>query len=152
MAVKPTVSQYNISYGGLRQNSQPDFDIVREWILNLSPGGGVTPINYSALLILIGSSSLVPGTLYCIDDFRTRQEIPNTAVIHLGAVENICVFALSESVLSWSAYSVDFPNDLLVYDINNVDFGADMGRILYREDTNRNNLAHFNWREYQQRR
>lgn len=152
MATKPTITQYNSVYGGLRQNAQDDFDLLREWILSLSPGGGVVNTTYADLVNLYNDAELVPGQWYCVQNYRSRNLIPNTTDYHEGTDEPLLVFATTTDELSQFAISQARPTDLIYYDLFNTNFGADRGRIIYRRDFDRNLEAFYDFREVTFRR
>ncbi len=118
-----------------------------------SGSGDIFLTSYADLLISIGANSLVAGAVYCITDFQSRQEIPNTApVIQVGVIEQLCVIAISDNTLSTAAYSLDFPDDMIIYDHADVSYGADKGRILYRKDTINILETYFDFRNFLFRR
>jgi hypothetical protein len=128
-----------------------------------SGGGGFTPITYSALSALAGSSNLVPGAFYEITDFRTSHYIqfsgPVTGSggiggeeVNLGPIEPLVVQAVSYSELSVNASSSTYPNDKILYLLSvpdgDYDYAAASGRgcIIYRENTPRKVARDYDWR------
>ncbi len=153
--IKPTVTQYNRSFASLRQESKNDYNTVRTWILdgNNASGSGATSITYSDLVILLAGSGATPGTLYLINDFATRQIIPNSGgFVNQGAIEPLIVMAASTSELSSFAISSLFPTDLITYDFNSSAEGNNKGKITFRKDTVKNNSSFFDLRVYKFRR
>ena len=120
-----------------------------------------TDITYDELYSLYTSLTLTPGVFYKITDFQTCYDQPNyesngtpitTGNFKSGATEQIVVFATSQSTLSPQAFSINYPDDLLKYDINynftEVTNTPAKGRITERID-NRNNRADYDFREVQ---
>lgn len=147
MALKPTITEYDSVYGGLRPNAGDMYTKLRTWILSLSSGsGGATNITYADLIIAMGAGTLDIGAWYLITDFRTREQIPATTDFNLGTVEPLLVLAISADNIGLTAYSDRFPLDEIIYSPNDVAFGADMGRILYRKDTRFNLSTWYDFR------
>jgi hypothetical protein len=94
--------------------------ILTDLEAEVSGGSNFVEQTHAELTTLKGSSSLVAGQQYLITDFQTIHVIPNTAVVHTGATENIIVTALTDSEFSKIAYTPDFPNDILEYDFDDV--------------------------------
>jgi len=154
MAQKPTEQEYNTVYEGLRQASIRDFNLLRDFILSLTSGGIPAPISilYADLLALVTGNTLVPGQSYRITDFRSREQIPNTIDIQLGAIEPLLVLALDTNTLADFARTEQFPQDLIQYELQSIAFGADRGAITKRTDTERDNSANYDFRNFVFRR
>jgi len=76
-------------------------------------------ITYANLVIAIAASTLVKGTYYRITDYATKHLIPDTSTINTGTTEPLIVLATGVNTISGAAYSVNYPNDLITYDITN---------------------------------
>lgn len=152
-APKPTIEEYDRVYGVFRQNDLQQYRKLRTWILDqVGSGGNVVSITYANLITLFNGGTMIPGTIYCITNFRSRNEIPNAGgAVAVGAIEPICVTAVSATDLAPIAVSTTNQFDILIYEIDNTDFGADLGRILYRRDL-QGNESGFDFRAYQFRR
>ena len=128
-------------------------------VLPASGGGGsITPISKTTaeLRALIASNTLENGawyintdyqTIYAQPDYDVNGDIKTTLVIKTGSVEPLLLFAISDSSFAPEAYSLNFPKDKLLYDINvNTTFNyggatnsaATKGRIYERIDENNN--------------
>jgi len=90
--------------------------------------GGNTPISitYDELYSLYTGGTLSAGRLYLITDFQTCYDQPNydsqgtpitTGNFKSGNTEQIVVLATASNKLSPQAYSLDYPDDILKYDI-----------------------------------
>lgn len=121
-------------------------------------GGSITPISKTTaeLRALIVSNTLVNGawyintdyqTIYAQPDYDVNGDIKSTLVIKTGSVEPLLLFAISDSSFASEAYSLNFPKDKLLYDINvdtTFDYGGATnsavakGRIYERIDENNN--------------
>ena len=123
------------------------------WIPYITGSGGVsfTSLTYSALQVLISSSTLVEGNFYEINDYQTIYDQPDydatgtpkpTVTTNTGTVEPIIVQASSINTINLRAVSTIYPLDVLEYDVNFTQtevMGAPAkGRITLRIDTNNN--------------
>jgi hypothetical protein len=124
-------------------------------------------ITYADLVTAIGASTLVKGALYKITDYKTVHNIlyssPNE-VYTLAPVEALIVIATGLDSISSEAYSLDFPNDIIKYDVTGgdtrdisfFDSGTPIaglkGIITYREDTIQNVKTHYDFRNVKFRR
>jgi|GEM_PF-2033281 len=99
------------------------------------------PSTAADLRNLISSEGLSAGSIYIID-FQTKHLIPNTSVIHTGTTEQLAVYALSSNSVSNLVVSSDYPNDVILLDINDTTCEDDStsrdGKIIYRKDTVKN--------------
>lgn len=127
-------------------------DILYESIAN----AGKTDITYAELVIAIGNSALIRGVYYCITDYQTKHQIPNTSDINIGAIEPITVMAISENILARQVYSITYPQDIIEYDVNNslCEDGITLrpGLIIYRKDTTYDVEMYYDWRAWKFRR
>jgi hypothetical protein len=118
-------------------------------------------VTYDELYGMYTGSTLTPGNFYLINDFQTCYDQPNydsegspitTGNFKSGSTEQIVVFATSNSNLAPQAYSLEYPNDVLKYDINfnftEVTNTPAKGRITERID-DRNNRADYDFRAVQ---
>ena len=133
-------------------------------------------VTYLQLKEKIDSSSLISGQKYEITDFATRHYFldGDSTILtdtHTGATEHIIVTASSKNTLEPIAYSVDYPQDILYYDWNPLNWERDRsfsdidtaegditmipdwkGVIYKREDTKQNNILHYDFRNVKYRR
>jgi len=86
----------------------------------------VVIVTYDELLNLINTSSLVTYSTYLITDYQMI-----TDGITYGPIEPIYVIATSSTTLSYYAKSTLYPDDTIIYDINNL--VNQKGTILFRE-------------------
>ena len=114
---------------------------------------------HSQLLALKAGNTLIPGAKYAITDFKyvadqpdfNSDGTPKTSVVtKTGAVfETIVLTATSINTFANEAYSVQFPTDIIHYDIDftatEVMESSAKGRITYREDAD-GNSADFDFR------
>lgn len=118
-------------------------------------------VTYDELYGMYTGSTLTPGSFYLINDFQTCYDQPNfdpngntitTGNYKTGATESLVVFASSNNTLSPFAFSIDYPNDKITYDISwnttEVTNSPAKGRITERIDNN-NNRAYYDFRAVQ---
>lgn len=112
------------------------------------PVGGITDITYAALVVLKAANGFSEGSMYRITDFRTQYDYVNGTGTCTGAVEPLIVTATSVNTLAPIAYSEDFPNDIIYYDLDTYTTGADFpyGAIIGREDTLVSSVYTFDFR------
>ena len=116
---------------------------------------------YDELYSLYTGNTLIPGRFYLITDFQTCYDQPNftsdgTAITEgnykTGETEPLVVFAISGNTLSKQAFSPQYPNDSISYDITfrttEVTSGSTKGRITERIDE-KNNRADYDFRAVQ---
>src|SRR3990170_1682707 len=117
--------------------------------------GSIIDKTWAELKALADASSLAPGQLYRITDFRTRHLIPNTTDYNIGPTEPITVTAISVDELAVDAYSEAYPQDVIYYELaDSSGSGGDRGRIYFRYDTSDDiNVAVWeDWRTVKYRR
>lgn len=118
-------------------------------------------VTYDELYGMYTGSTLIPGNFYLINDFQTCYDQPNfdpngnvitTGNYKTGTTESLVVFASSNDTLSPYAFSIDYPNDKITYDISwnttEVTNSPAKGRISERID-NDNNRADYDFRAVQ---
>jgi hypothetical protein len=130
-------------------------------------GTGVIPVTYSELRTHMTNSTLVVGGLYKITNFQTKHIINNSTHLNVNGtvyvdkatapnnlsegVEELIVFAVSTNAISMDAYSVQFPQDKISYDVssNLCEDGVTPrnGRIVYRKDNVKNIELFYDWRK-----
>ena len=150
--------------------------VIAIYELGGSGGGGATggtvTTNYATLTGLISTGSLVPGVWYQFP-YSTKHLIGGTTAeyndtsVHyddgtavkstlVPETEILSVLALSGSVIHLEAKSIQYPNDIIYYDVNdNLTEDGNQSRpgfITYREDTVNNISAHYDWRNVIHRR
>ena len=118
-----------------------------------------TPVSYSSLFTLMSTSSLIQGSYYIIENFKTCYDQPDfdyngtpitSGNYKQGPVEPIVVLATSINTISPVAYQPTHPNDFIRYDImyntTEVTNGVAFGRITERIDefNNRTDYDHRN--------
>ncbi len=112
----------------------------------------ITNITWAGLDTLKSTNAMVKG-YYRITDYQTTGTIPNTADSILGTTEPLIVFALDASNLYHQAWSEQFPQDIIHYELNDTSTqGAVSGRIYFRKDTLKNLEAPYDWRVWKFRR
>lgn len=106
-------------------------------------------ITYTNLRARLGNKTLVRGTQY-IFEHRTMHIIPYTTTIHTGDVEHLIAYATSDSGISNSVHSVEYPQDEIYFDILDTlcedNTTIREGNIYRRFDTKRNNEAWYDFR------
>ena len=115
-----------------------------------------TPVTYAELATLISGSDLVAGRKYLITDFTTTHTIPGTVDLNTGSLEPIIVTAVDSNSLASLAFSTTFPNDILYYNVSNIDQSKvqnqTKGFINRRIDTENNIDVPFDFRNVKFRR
>lgn len=124
-------------------------------------GGGMafTSLTYAALQTLIGTSALVKGDYYLINDYQTIYDQPDYNAIgspkpvvttNTGTVEPLIVQASSANQINERAISTLYPLDVIQYDVTftqtEVMFQPAKGRIILRTDNN-NNTTNYDHRQ-----
>lgn len=135
-----------------------------------SPSNLIEDITYNSLSSKILSSSLTPGKFYQITDYATTYWMLDgngnliEANPQIGTLEPLVVTATSSNTLAKEAYSPLFPNDIIWYDWNPLNYEYDYGFfasgdlpdwkgvITYREDTRYNNSCGYDFRNVKFRR
>jgi hypothetical protein len=128
---------------------------------NPTSGGGMTftSLTYAALQTLIGTSALVKGDYYLINDYQTIYDQPDYNAIgspkpvvttNTGTVEPLIVQASSANQINERAISTLYPLDVIQYDVTftqtEVMFQPAKGRIILRTDNN-NNTTNYDHRQ-----
>lgn len=110
-------------------------------------------VTYAALTTLIIANGLIKGDFYLISDYATTYNMPNTAVVNTGPIEQLILQASSVNSLNERAISVSFPQDIISYEVvDSTTQGGTTGRIKYRKDTIKNNSTYYDWRVVKFRR
>lgn len=120
---------------------------------NIDIGGGnieATEVTYSELTQLIANNELVTGGIYLLTNYKTIYQQPVSNDIKSGETEELYLTATSTNTLSPIAYSKQYPQDIIIYDVNNK-VAEDTttprnGFILRRTDTVNNLSAPQDWR------
>lgn len=114
----------------------------------------IISITHFGLKTLAEAAGLTPGQKYRITDFRTRHTILYTSEINTGPNEVLIVTALTASKLEATAYSESYPQDVIVYELENTlhDPAVDRGTITYRWDTRKDISSYEDWRVVKFRR
>lgn len=123
----------------------------------LQPSNEVKKITYSDLVVLIAASALVANQRYQITDYRTTYNMPNVSPVELITcpVENLIVTASSANTLFAEAKSVEYPNDVILYSVENnqaKQAGCTKGYIYRRTDVVNKITAGLDWRKVKFRR
>lgn len=106
-------------------------------------------ITYTKLYELMTNNLLTPEKKYLITDYQTVYRIPNTNEIKSCEVEPLIVTANNTNKLYSIAYSLNFPSDIIFYDIENNQSKVPectKGFIYRRIDTKQNIDIPFDWR------
>lgn len=113
-----------------------------------SGSAGITDITYAALAALKAANNFTAGAQYRITDFRTEYTYGNGPGTCTGTVEPLIVTATSVNTLAPIAYSEDFPNDVIYYDLDTNTSGLEFpyGAIVRRIDTMVNSNFNFDFR------
>ncbi len=121
--------------------------------LNLT---GAEEITHAALRAKKIAGQLESEKKYILTDYQTLHQIKYTTVIHTGATESLILQASSVNTFYAEVYSVQFPNDVLNYDIDNVtcEDGTTLrkGFITYRKDTIKKLETYYDFRSVKFRR
>ncbi|GFO66096.1 hypothetical protein [Geomonas paludis] len=120
----------------------------------VSDSGDIVTVSYLQLRELAEHARLQPGRRYRVSDFRTRHTIPYTKEVNTGPVEVLQVTAATATSLDPVALSESFPQDLIRYELVNAldDAAFDRGRIVYRENFQKNVASYEDWRAIKYRR
>jgi len=114
--------------------------LVGKSIESIGGGGSATvlqeDITYAALLAKKVAGTLVKGQQYRISDYKTDPAL---------AVETLILTATSANTFDVRVQSVDYPKDILEYDIDGVGAGG-TGLITFRKDE-LNNSAYYDFRK-----
>jgi len=103
----------------------------------------ITSITHSQLLTLKTNNLLTKGQKYVITDFKTKynQVVTNT-IKEASSFETIVLTATSINTFDIVVQSVEYPNDIIKYDITNIlcedGITNRKGKITYRKDTENN--------------
>jgi len=101
------------------------------------------------------AGTLIPGMTYRIP-FQTKHLIPNTEEINTGIAETLLIYAVSDSAVSKRVFSVDYPQDLIYLDIEDVlcedESTSREGKITYRKDFDKNLETWYDFRNVKFRR
>jgi hypothetical protein len=118
----------------------------------------VIKVNYSELEHLIARNKLSPGSTYLLVDYQTIYDQPdfeNNFILKTmlptlyGSIEPLFVTAVSTQLLSDTATSLYYPNDIIKYKaggVTPINHVNTKGTILYRED----NLHNSTWYDFRQ--
>ena len=124
-------------------------------------GGGIafTSVTYTELLALIGTSTLVEGNYYLINDYQTIYDQPDydaagnpkpSVTTNTGTVEPLIVQASAVNRIYLNAISTLYPLDVIQYDVSftqtEVMNQPAKGRIILRTDDN-NNTTNYDHRQ-----
>lgn len=116
----------------------------------------IDEVTYAELAALISGSDLIQGRQYLITDYRTTHTVPGTVDLNTGSLEPIIVTAVDSNSLASLALSTIYPNDILYYNVSNVDQSKvqnqTMGFINRRIDTENNIDVPFDFRNVKFRR
>ena len=135
------------------------------WLLVGSSGAGgssstsgIQPIletTYTQLNIEKTNTTLIPGQLYKFP-FQTIHQIPTTSTLNVGTSEALIIRAISESEFGIEVYSLNYPNDIIHYDFDDIlvedGLTARSGKIVYRKDTENNLETYYDFRNVLLRR
>lgn len=148
--------------GSMLQLTRKDGSVLDADLSSLISGLGIVSKTYTELKAMYDGSTLTPGQLYKMTDFATVHYIRDfttvTTDIHTGTTEPLILLATSTNTFDKQAYSVNYPKDIIRYDItggNNADisfFKSNVpvddlkGIITYREDTELNIKCRYDFR------
>lgn len=100
----------------------------------------ITSVTYDELVSLKNDGKLTPKTYYTITDFVTVDLVYGTTDdITIGTPEPLTVMATGNNQISRQVYSSLYPEDIILYDITDINCGDDnltprKGRIIRRTD------------------
>lgn len=117
--------------------------------IDITAGTEVKEVTYAELTKLIAESKLSTGGIYLLTDYKTKYEIPNTEFTREAGVEELYLTATSTNTLSSIAYSKQYPEDIIYYDITldrTTSNKPRTGFITRRIDTKNNNATPFDFR------
>lgn len=121
--------------------------------LDLNGLGGLGIVNktYDELKEMYDGSTLIPGQLYKLTDFKTLHNILDETDTYTGdswegSLEPLILLATSTGTFDKQVFSEAYPKDIIHYDINITNFDSDhsffetgaKGVITYRKDTVQN--------------
>lgn len=142
----------------IENNDGSSFDVTG---FTSGGGGGYQQVTFDQLYSLYTGLTLTPGSFYLITDFQTCYDQPNfdstgspitTGNYKTGNTESLVVLATAPDKLASNAYSLDYPNDKIKYDITfittEVTGSPAKGRITERIDE-KNNRADYDFRNVQ---
>lgn len=106
-------------------------------------------ITYLKLMSEIENKRLNIGKHYLITDFQTIYDQPFSKKTKISSIEKLIVIPINEYSLSPIAYSVNYTDDIIYYNINyketTINKFPAKGKIIFRKDKN-GNSADFDWR------
>ncbi len=121
-----------------------------------SSGSAPIELTYADLYALWDNHDLVPGQMYIITDYASVHFFPNTqSVVNTPAEEALFVTAIDVDQLSPIAHSMQYPQDIIYYNIESDQSkvpGCTKGYISRRIDTKQNNDIPFDFRNVKFRR
>ena len=116
----------------------------------LSSDPKIINTTFNNLKSLKSHDSLIPYTYYAIMDFQTIYDQAITGLTKTSDTEIIIIQALTNNILSKKAFSLDYPSDVIHYDITMdttyINGNACKGKIIYREEPS-GNMAYFDFRK-----
>lgn len=134
----------------------PSFAEKAEIRLALGALGNPIDILHADLRAARTAGNLLPGQFYRITDYATKYVRPVwtgtgsswTTETVSSSVEPLIVLAISASAVATEAYSAAFPQDAIIYDLDDVTgpTGGRKGFILRRTDTKRNVSLPYDYR------
>ena len=129
---------------------QPDFGNDTIVVPASSGGSGITDITYGDLYALYSASGLVPNQRYKIIDYKTDFYLNFSGTYYGDASpEEIIVQAISPTQFSHIAHSVNYPFDIIYYNISGTYInGSTKGEIYRRIDTQKNINLPFDFRQF----
>ncbi|EPY2274515.1 BppU family phage baseplate upper protein [Clostridium sporogenes] len=106
---------------------------------------------YEELTQLIADNKLETGSIYLLTDYQTKYRILRTDEWCVGKAEELYLTATSTNALSPIAYSKQYPQDIIYYDVtlNEIEGQQRTGFIIRRIDTKKNNATPFDFRTAQ---
>jgi hypothetical protein len=134
-------------------SNAPGYVSYLDNVFNSASSGGAAfvEIAYADLVDLKNNMTLIPGTWYLLNNYKCTFVQPISGVTNTDATdEPLLLFAISNSTLSTTAYSPQYPFDVIQYSLEGSYYQgyAQFGEITRRTDTRRNISVPFDFRNY----
>jgi len=131
----------NLKAGGIYQVI---YDGTQFQIISSVDAANSEEVTHAAMAAMISGSQLVTGKRYTISDFETSY-INSGAYVDSGVTEKLTVEAIASNKLSLRATSVDYPDDVILYNFDEANHTK--GKILYRKDPIKGLESNCDWRQ-----
>lgn len=84
------------------------------WVVS----GSLPTLSHSQMLTLISNNEIVEGRWYKME-YTNKENFAGSSSVYSGVTETLFLLGISSNEVSKQVISLDFPQDLIYYDINN---------------------------------